>query len=50
MELAAKMEMDFRLRAVRNMMVVIVTITITMTYGCLYTIILYIWASDDCYV
>ena len=42
--------MAFRLKAVRNMNIIIWTITLTVAYTTLYTIIYTIWADDYCYV
>ena len=44
------MEVEKRQRSVRNMWIIVWTVFVTETYSTLYSIVLAIWADENCYV
>ena len=43
-------EVEHRRKAAKNMWLIIVTIFVVVTYSSLYSIVLYAWADEECYI
>ena len=47
---SADREIEFRAKSVRNMWLMFVTIFVVITYNTIYSITLYVWADQTCFI